>query len=366
MGESISPSDVFNELAFEFAERIRHGERPSLSEYANRHPDLADEIRDLFPTLVMIEQLRSGEEQLSDHSTHGLQQVKSIPERLGDYRILREIGRGGMGVVYEAEQESLGRHVALKVLTRHRHLGPIQLIRFQREARAVALLHHTNIVPVFAVGEDDDVHYYAMQYIHGRNLDSVLREVIRLRKEADPETTLPHDVSPDISVSLARGLIDGSFLGAAGCGRDTHGRFIANNSVGRLVCSGSRANPRRRVPAGRRFIVIIGVVNFGRNETHYYRSVARLGVQAAEALAHAHGHGVVHRDIKPANLLLDLQGTIWVTDFGLARAEGAEELTSPGDVVGTLRYMAPERFQVKSDSGATSIAWGFRSTRWSR
>ncbi len=87
----------------------------------------------------------------------------------------------------------------------------------------------------------------------------------------------------------------------------------------------------------------------GRTEAHYFRSVARLGVQVAEALAYAHSHGVLHRDIKPANLLLDLQGTIWVTDFGLAKAEGCEELTSPGDVVGTLRYMAPERFQGQAD-----------------
>ena len=88
-----------------------------------------------------------------------------------------------MGVVYEAEQVSLGRHVALKVLTHHRHMGHVQLLRFEREARAAALLHHTNIVPVFGVGMHDDVHYYAMQYIHGRSLDAVLREVIRLRRD---------------------------------------------------------------------------------------------------------------------------------------------------------------------------------------
>jgi eukaryotic-like serine/threonine-protein kinase len=347
MGESISASDIFNELAFEFAERIRHGERPSLSEYADRHPELADEIRDLFPTLVMIEQLRSGEDQLAERSTHAFAQVKSIPERLGDYRILREIGRGGMGVVYEAEQESLGRHVALKVLTRHRHLGPIQLIRFQREARAAALLHHTNIVPVFAVGADDDVHYYAMQYIHGRNLDSVLREVIRLRREADPEKAPPHDVSLDISVSLARGLLTDRFWVQPGV-PDLRAvdSFQTASSGGTSAPAVARIDAEAPLAGGSSSS---SSSSFGRNDTQYYRSVARLGVQAAEALAHAHGHGVVHRDIKPANLLLDLQGTIWVTDFGLARADGAEDLTTPGDVVGTLRYMAPERFQGKSD-----------------
>ena len=104
-----------------------------------------------------------------------------MPERLGDYRILREIGRGGMGVVYEAVQESLGRHVALKVLSPDRSAGPVALARFQREAKTAALLHHTNVVPVFGVGEHEGVCYYAMQYIRGRGLDAVLREVVALR-----------------------------------------------------------------------------------------------------------------------------------------------------------------------------------------
>ena len=102
-------------------------------------------------------------------------------ERLGDFRILRVLGRGGMGVVYEAIQESLGRHVALKVLPPHGRLDATQLGRFRREARAAAGLHHTNIVPVFAVGEEDGVPYYAMQFIRGQGLDAILDELRRLR-----------------------------------------------------------------------------------------------------------------------------------------------------------------------------------------
>ena len=96
----------------------------------------------------------------------------------------------------------------------------------------------------------------------------------------------------------------------------------------------------------------------GPTEVHYFRGVARMGVHAAEALAYAHSHGVVHRDIKPANLLLDLQGTIWVTDFGLAKAEGCDELTIPGDVVGTLGTWRRSGSAARQTRGATFTAWG--------
>ena len=138
MIESLSGSDLLNELAHEFAERYRRGERPPVNEYTDRYPDLAGEIRDLFPTLVMMEQFGSGVENRSGPVARRPRVTEPLPERLGDYRILREIGRGGMGIVYEAVQESLGRQVALKVLSQHRHLGSIQLLRFEREARAAA------------------------------------------------------------------------------------------------------------------------------------------------------------------------------------------------------------------------------------
>src|SRR5206468_9031325 len=99
---------------------------------------------------------------------------------LGDFRLIREVGRGGMGVVYEAEQISLRRRVALKILPFASAMDPRQLQRFQVEAQAAACLHHTHIVPVHAVGTERGVSYYAMQYIEGRNLAEVIRELRQL------------------------------------------------------------------------------------------------------------------------------------------------------------------------------------------
>jgi serine/threonine protein kinase len=146
-------------LAEEFLERKRRGERPTLQDYLERHPELAGEIRDLFPALLMMEDLGEGSGGTTGSRAADGVAVGTRLERLGDYRILREIGRGGMGVVYEAEQESLGRRVALKVLSAGSLLDPKQVRRFEREARAAARLHHTNIVPVFGVGRQDGHHY---------------------------------------------------------------------------------------------------------------------------------------------------------------------------------------------------------------
>ncbi len=190
----------------------------------------------------------------------------AVPEQWGDFRIVREIGRGGMGVVCEAFQGSLNRHVALKFLPEHGDLA-----RFRREARAAGRLHHTNIVPVFGVGEHEGRPYYVMQFIDGRGLDAVIAE--------------------------------------------------------------------------------------GKRPTDW-RGVARIGLQVADALAYAHSQGVVHRDIKPSNLLIDDRGTVWVADFGLAKADDGPDLTRTGDVLGTLRYMPPEAFEGRAARGATSTRWG--------
>src|SRR6476620_4731663 len=176
-----SEADPFGQIADEFMEALRQGKRPSVEEFARRYPTHADEVREMLPALLLMERAKS-----ADGNPGQPRQGKgsaAVPlQQLWDYQILRAVGRGGRGVVYEAQQLSLGRHVAIKVLPTHALLDPRQLGRFQREARAAAKLHHTNIVPVFGVGEQDGLHYYVMQFIPGLGLDVVLDERRRLRQ----------------------------------------------------------------------------------------------------------------------------------------------------------------------------------------
>ena len=180
MSEPTSDRDSWELVAESFLARYRTGERPSIDEYATRYPELADQVRRLMPALVMMEQDLSLD---PARAAPPRQPVEALGEarRLGDYRILREVGRGGMGVVYEAEQVSLGRRVALKVLPRQVAGDGVALERFRREAKAAARLHHTNIVPVFEVGREGEVAYYAMQFVEGQGLDKLIDELARLR-----------------------------------------------------------------------------------------------------------------------------------------------------------------------------------------
>jgi WD40 repeat protein/tRNA A-37 threonylcarbamoyl transferase component Bud32 len=216
---------------------------------------------------------------------------RPIDQELGDFCILREIGRGGMGIVYEAVQVSLGRHVALKVLPAHSLLDENRLQRFEREAKAAARLHHNNIVPIHGVGVWGGTHYLVMQFIAGQSLDHVLDT---LRKQPTAVSALGPSVS----------------AGSDGSGR-----------------------------------------------AHWDR-VARVGLHVAEALDYAAQQGVLHRDIKPANLLLDEAGQVWVTDFGLAKLVDSDDLTHSGEILGTLRYMAPERFQNRFDASSDVYSLG--------
>jgi predicted Ser/Thr protein kinase len=230
------------EVLEEYLEQLRREAAPPREQLLAEHPELAAELE---ACLEGLEFIQAAEEP----------SISPAPQ-LGDFRIVREIGHGGMGAVYEAQQLSLPRRVAIKVLRFGVVPDPEALGRFRREAETVAGLHHTNIVPIFSVGHENGVNYYAMQLIDGPSLAEV----------ADREGT--------------------------------------------------------------------------NLETW---KVAQWGLQAAEALAHAHQRGVIHRDIKPSNLLLDRDGRIWLTDFGLAKRHDDVTLSMVGVLLGTPRYMSPEQ-----------------------
>jgi serine/threonine protein kinase len=352
---SVSSPDQpsIEDLAEEFLERRRRGERPSLQEYAERYPDLAGEIREFFPVLGLVEDFKPDTGDATGSIAGSIiPGIGKLLERLGDFRLLREVGRGGMGVVYEAEQESLGRRVALKVLRSHRLHDPVTLIRFHREAKAAARLHHTNIVPVFGVGEHEGLHFYVMQFIRGLPLDAVLDEVRRIRGSAknsgsgSRRAPSSFTATGDLDVTeLAVSLTTGRFVAAQPTQADTH-----------------KADETPSLPTGDGTSVAVldqsGFSAATDSARTYVRRVAMLGLQVAEALDYAHQHGILHRDIKPSNLLLDAHGMVWVTDFGLAKVASDSDLTRTGDVVGTIRYMAPERFEGRCDVRADIYALG--------
>ncbi len=347
MSGSDSDSALVLELAEEFLQRYRQGERPPLREYVERHPELADEIREVFPAMALMENIA-----LADDSLEGpARSVAAAPlEQLGDYRIIRQVGQGGMGIVYEAEQVSLGRHVALKVLPRKMLLDSKQRRRFEREARAAAKLHHTNIVPVFGVGEHDGMPYYVMQFIQGLGLDDVLDELRRLKGASEPIVGGRISRKEMTAAEVARSLLTGQFEPVPENELDRTADAPPNGvAVPKTPATTSRADTGSVSSSS---VVLPGQSGIGsssRRKPTYWHSVAQIGVQVAEALEHAHGQGILHRDIKPSNLLLDLRGTVWVTDFGLAKAEDQQELTHTGDILGTLRYMPPEAFEGKTD-----------------
>jgi serine/threonine protein kinase/WD40 repeat protein len=319
--------DPLDELGEEFLARLRRGERPSVGEFAARDPGRAGEIREFLSALQLVEGLRPHPDETVDAGRPRGESAVAAPEWVGDFRVLRELGRGGMGVVYEAEQESLGRHVALKVLAPGVARSPQQLRRFVREARAAARLHHTNIVPVFGVGEHDGLHYYAMQFIPGLGLDKVLDEVRRIKGRgpfgrADGSSTTRRGPTDATGTSVAISVASGHF----GLPEPVGGPGEAAASRPSTLAAETDSDAR------------------------YARGVARIGLQVAEALEYAHQQGTLHRDVKPSNIVLDVHGVAWVTDFGLAKAAEDEDLTRTGDLIGTIRYMAPERFRGRADA----------------
>jgi serine/threonine protein kinase len=267
------PSPVMLALR-EYQAALDAGKRLDRKAFLGRFPDIADELNECLDGLDYLMAAAPG------LSAPGANPAK--PDSvLGDFRLVREIGRGGMGVVYEAVQISLDRRVALKVLPVAATFDARQLKRFENEARAAAGLHHTHIVPVFGVGCDRGVPYYAMQLIYGRPLSEIIEQL--------------------------------------------------------------RKTPRHAPPTADTADCVAALTHQPTDSREFFRTVATIGVQAAEALEYAHQMGVVHRDVKPANLILDGRDHLWVTDFGLARIQTGPGSTPLGDVVGTLRYMSPEQ-----------------------
>lgn len=274
----------------EVAEAIAKGQTYDRQSLLEKYADVAVELDEC---LVSFEFVQTVAPQLAtsdgDNSSAGSTPMSSLPHRLdlGDFRIVRELGRGGMGVVYEAEQTSLGRRVALKVLPYAAFLDPVRLQRFKQEAQAAAALRHSNIVHVNCVGIERGVHYYAMDLIDGKSLADVITEIV------DAQKNRPVRQSQDTEA-------------------------IAQLST---LYSSDRKS--------------------------YCDSIASLGILIADALQYAHDRGIVHRDIKPSNLILDALGNPWITDFGLAQIQDDRGLTITGDILGTLRYMSPEQAEGK-------------------
>jgi len=289
----------------ELVEHMESAQPLDLEAYVAKYPDHADQLRQLIPALEQLVELGSpAEDDDVEHEFGGPVGRHLTTRALGDFRIIREIGRGGMGVVYEAEQLSLGRSVAVKVLPFAAILDSQQLQRFKNEAHAAAQLKHANIVGILFVGAERGVHFYAMDLVDGRDLSRV---IAAMRK---PQS-----------------------LEAAGSEGKT-GRDGDQSDQ----CLGSKpATQSDTVP-----VAALSTV-WSNRDAKYFQFVARLGIQAAEALDFAHRMGIVHRDIKPSNLLVDVNEHLWITDFGLAVTPTEGNLTVSGDLPGTLRYMSPEQ-----------------------
>lgn len=305
---------------------------------------------------------------------------------LGNYQIIRQIGRGGMGVVYEARQVTLGRLVALKVLPSEVFQRPEAVQRFQREAETAASLHHTNIVPVFEVGHANDTWFYAMQLIDGYGLDVVQKEVQTLRSRiaelteavANAPTARKEAVPPAVAttgefVSVASTNIAGRNRAKSDDARrnrirESERRFdVARmlSILGRSALSNSEASSPADVEQPRSGSAGTESANDRQANNQlsvtlaesHYRSVAEIGRQAASALQHAHQRGIVHRDVKPSNLILDNDGIVWLADFGLAKRDEVD-LTRTNEMPGTVRFMSPERFNGHVDATSDVYALG--------
>ncbi len=305
--KSLDPNDPFDMVLEEISQRLTRGETVAPEAYIAKYPEYSDRLRRAISSMFAM--IKLGRDTGQD---------ESLPQEfspLGDYRIVGELGRGGMGVVYEAEQMSLGRRVAIKVLRLAALLDETRLERFRNEARAAAMLDHTNIVRIHSVGCERGIHYFAMSLVDGQSLAEVIGNLrsAKLPKNATDAGSSQPTASPPSSGT-----------GASAEKSSKAGRLVgkADNETLTIAQLTTQHSHDRRA---------------------YFRSIARLTAEAARALHYAHQQGVIHRDIKPSNLMIDRFGKLHVTDFGLARILSDASLTASTDMPGTLRYMSPEQ-----------------------
>jgi serine/threonine protein kinase len=298
--------DRRNRVLLAYVEALEEGREPDRGRFLAAHPDFRPDLEAFLAGHDEVARLTAPLRAAAGGDAHGLigahgDEPDDAPAdhgELGDFRLLREVGRGGMGVVYEAEQISLRRRVALKVLPFAAAIDPRRLQRFKTEALAAAHVQHEKIVPVHAVGCERGVHYYAMQFIDGQSLAALIGDLRVLRDERR----------------------DGAAVTEAAMGSP------ASPSGGGAISAATTISRERSA-----------------DHLRYFGRVAGLCRHAALALEHAHQAGIVHRDVKPGNLLLDLRGQLWITDFGLAQVTGDVGLTITGEMLGTLRYASPEQ-----------------------
>ena len=317
--------DRLFEAVQHYLHEMEQGRRPSRQEWVARYPDLSPQLDECLDALNFMRDAASGVQPGGSRGSTGAAGLRpGMP--IGDFEIVREIGRGGMGIVYEAVQLSLGRHVALKTLPFATGLDPKYLLRFRQEAQAAARLHHPNIVPVYAVGCERGVNFYAMQLIDGQSLDAIIRQLSGASRRSEGESS--SGSRPSGSWSASRFEVP------------------STEPLGSGPAPEPSAGPTSRlgvVADTARVVQLSADLSSQIHRSEVYRTIANLMAQAADALEYAHQQGIVHRDIKPANLMVDMSLNLWVADFGLAYLQSEQGLTRTGELLGTIRYASPEQ-----------------------
>src|SRR6266478_2511686 len=316
---SIATDQADEDLEAVLANYLRaaeQGRAPERMELLARHPDLAPELAEFFAGQERLTRLAAPlRDAVSAAQQSTIEDKLTEGGRLGDFHLRREVGRGGMGIVYEAEQISLGRKVALKVLPFASTLDSKHLQRFKNEAHAAAHLQHQNIVPVYFVGCERGVHFYAMQFVEGQTLAALIQELRQSlsggRQPPEPESQRGSKIEDRGSANRFDPQLTGPYTPDARVARPESSKGVIENLAHPATpFEDSGRATQQNVTIEDRGALIETVSALPRSSildspSSFFRTVANLGIQAAEALEHAHQLGVIHRDIKPANLIVE-------------------------------------------------------------